>query len=188
MEKKLVKTSDNTIEYNLRCSKRARNISISIDCEVGVIAVKPWFVSTRTLEKFILQKQKWIFKHLDKFSKLDLKPLSKSSKVFYRKNKEEIKIDAIKILERYNKIYNFTYNRISIKNQKTRWGSCSIKNNLNLNYRIKLLPQKLKEYIIVHELCHLKEFNHSKNFWKLVEKTIPDYKNIKKELKKYSLH
>jgi len=187
-EKKHILINGELIQYNLKRSKRAHNLSLSIDCTAGVIAVKPWFVSTRTLEKFILQKQNWIFKHLDRFSKLDLKALPKSSKTFYKKYKEEIKIDAIKILEKYNKFYNFTYNKISIKNQKTRWGSCSIKNNLNLNYRIKLLPQKLKEYIVVHELCHLKEFNHSKNFWKLIEKTIPDYKNIKKELKKYSLH
>jgi len=187
MEKRFVNTNNKIIEYTLRRSKRARNLSISIDCEAGVIAVKPWFITVGTLEKFILKKQDWILKHLNKFSKLDLKLLPRVNKREYKKYKEEIKIDVIEILEKYNKIYGFSYNKIFIKNQKTRWGSCSIRNNLNLNYRIKFLPVNLKEYIVVHELCHLKEFNHSKNFWMLVGQTIPDYKNIRKELKHYYL-
>jgi len=187
MEKRSVKTSEHIIEYTLNCSKRARNIGISIDCEAGVIATKPWFISIKTLEQFILQKQSWIFKHLNKFSKLDFKPFPKINKREYKKYKVEIKKDVVNILEKYNQVYNFTYRKVFIKNQRTRWGSCSIRKNLNLNYRIKFLPQPLKEYIVVHELCHLKEFNHSKRFWNLVKETVPEYKNIRKELKKYHL-
>ncbi len=87
----------------------------------------------------------------------------------------------------FNRFYQFTINRIAIKNQKTRWGSCSKKGNLNFNYKIALLPAHLADYVIVHELCHLKEFNHSPAFWKLVAKTIKDYKKIKKEFKKIHL-
>lgn len=84
----------------------------------------------------------------------------------------------------FNAFYRFKINRISIKNQKTRWGSCSKKGNLNFNYRIALLPPQLADYVIVHELCHLGEFNHSANFWKLVAKTIPNYQKIRQEFKK----
>ena len=94
---------------------------------------------------------------------------------------------AQKKVLKFNKIYKFKYNKINIKNQKTRWGSCSVKGNLNFNYKIALLPEKLAEYIVVHELCHLGEFNHSYKFWKLVEKTIPDYLEIKEDLKKSGL-
>jgi predicted metal-dependent hydrolase len=87
----------------------------------------------------------------------------------------------------FNQIYQFSVNNITIKNQKTRWGSCSKKGNLNFNYKIALLPKHLADYVIVHELCHLKEFNHSKNFWNLVAKTIPNYQEIKKELSRLSL-
>ena len=101
----------------------------------------------------------------------------------YLTNKEEARKIAKKKLLKYNNYYNFKYNRISIRNQKTRWGSCSAKGNLNFNYKICKLPEELCDYVIVHELCHLKEFNHSNNFWELVSLTIPNYKKIRRELK-----
>jgi len=88
-------------------------------------------------------------------------------------------------IEVFNKIYGLIpLNRIAIRNTKSRWGSCSTKGNLNFNYRIVFLPPKLADYLIVHELCHLKEFNHSKRFWDLVARAVPDYKKLQKELKK----
>ena len=84
----------------------------------------------------------------------------------------------------FNKFYNFKINRIAIKNTSTRWGSCSSKRNLNFNYKIIYLRPALADYLIVHELCHLGEFNHSKRFKALVMKTIPDYVNINKELRR----
>ena len=84
----------------------------------------------------------------------------------------------------FNSFYNFKINRIAIKNQSTRWGSCSSKGNLNFNYKIIYLRLALADYLIVHELCHLGEFNHSKKFRDLVSKTIPDYVNINKELRR----
>lgn len=87
----------------------------------------------------------------------------------------------------FNKFYNFEINRVTIRNQSTRWGSCSSKGNLNFNYKIIYLRPKLADYLIVHELCHLKELNHSKRFWTLVEKTIPDYVKINKELRRTSV-
>ncbi len=87
----------------------------------------------------------------------------------------------------YNQFYQFKIGRISIRNQHTRWGSCSAKGNLNFNYRLVLIPEKLADYIIVHELCHLGEFNHSADFWALVAKAIPDYREARRELKKIKL-
>jgi len=84
----------------------------------------------------------------------------------------------------FNQFYNFKINRIAIKNQSTRWGSCSSKRNLNFNYKIIYLKAELADYLIVHELCHLGQLNHSKKFWELVKQTIPNYVKINKELKK----
>ncbi len=85
-----------------------------------------------------------------------------------------------------SKTLGFTFNNIRIKDQKTRWGSCSSKNNINLSWRLVLLPQKVMDYVIIHELCHLQEMNHSDRFWSLVEQYCPDYKTSKKYLKKHS--
>jgi hypothetical protein len=65
-----------------------------------------------------------------------------------------------------------------------RWGSCSKKGNLNFNYKIALLPQRHSDYVIVHELCHLREFNHSKKFWDLVEQAVPNHRALRTELKR----
>jgi predicted metal-dependent hydrolase len=97
--------------------------------------------------------------------------------------KETARVLVKRQLEFFNELYKFQYKRISIKNQRARWGSCSKTGNLNFHYKIVLLPANLSNYIIVHELCHLKQFDHSKNFWDLVSKTIPDYKELRKKLK-----
>ena len=103
------------------------------------------------------------------------------------KHKNTALILAENRISHFNRLYQFDINKITVKNQKTRWGSCSKKGNLNFNYKIALLPQHLSDYIIVHELCHLGQFNHSPAFWNLVAITIPDYKKIKKEFKKIHL-
>jgi predicted metal-dependent hydrolase len=83
--------------------------------------------------------------------------------------------------------YGFSVNRISVRDQKTRWGSCSAKKNLNFNFRLLKYRKEIIDYVIVHELCHLKEMNHSKKFWLLVESYLPNYKNLRRELKGHNL-
>src|SRR3989344_7685345 len=79
----------------------------------------------------------------------------------------------------YNQVYKFNINQVAIKNHTSRRGSCSKKGNLNFNYKVTLLPLELADYVIVHELCHLQELNHSKKFWKLVALTLPNYKELR---------
>jgi len=86
-------------------------------------------------------------------------------------------------LEHFNQHYQLPYNKLFIRNQQTRWGSCSSKGNLNFNYKIIYLPPEAQDYLIVHELAHLKEFNHSERFWSLVGETIADYAFIAKKLR-----
>ncbi len=106
----------------------------------------------------------------------------KRSRYEYLKYKEQAREFAHRKVLEYCLIYNLKHNKIAIRNQKTRWGSCSKRGNLNFSYRIALLPEKLAEYIIIHEVCHLGQFNHSKDFWNLVALTVPDYKRLRKEL------
>jgi hypothetical protein len=120
------------------------------------------------------------------------RPATKSSRKNYLVRKETARTLVLERLEHFRKFYAtnntahgyaFKVGRVSIRNQKTRWGSCSKTGNLNFNYRIVLLPPRLCNYIIVHELCHLGEFNHSSKFWSLVALACPDYAEIRAELK-----
>ena len=100
---------------------------------------------------------------------------------------EEARKLALSRLEHFNQFYNFKIGAVRIKAQTTRWGSCSSKGNLNFNYKIALLPPHLSDYIVVHELCHLGELNHSQGFWDLVGRACPNYEILRKELKNFKL-
>ncbi|HAO64836.1 TPA: M48 family peptidase [Candidatus Taylorbacteria bacterium] len=110
-----------------------------------------------------------------------------SGRLEYLKYKEVARDLVLRKLAEFNLFYNFKYNRISIKNHKSRWGSCSKKGNLNFNYRLALVPESLVDYVVVHELCHLGEFNHSKNFWNLVAQTVPNYLELRNRLHKINM-
>ncbi|MBD3363033.1 DUF45 domain-containing protein [Candidatus Dojkabacteria bacterium] len=113
-------------------------------------------------------------------------PKNKIKEVIIKTFKKYFRNLVQEAVEEYNSIYQFKYNRIAIKNNKTNWGSCSSKKNLNFTWRLIFAPLDIIDYVVVHELCHLKEQNHSKKFWKLVSKAIPDYKTRKKWLKENS--
>ena len=99
---------------------------------------------------------------------------------FYRKKAEETVHDR---LQHFNEHYGFTYRRVTLRNQRSRWGSCTGKLNLNFNWRLIMAPIEIIDYVVVHEMCHLRQMNHSKNFWNLVAETIPDYKKMRKWLR-----
>jgi predicted metal-dependent hydrolase len=91
------------------------------------------------------------------------------------------------ILERtsyFNRHYKAPIGKIAVRNQRSRWGSCSKNGNLNFNYKLIFLPPEMSDYIVVHEMCHLKEFNHGRSFWALVGETIPNYRELRKILRK----
>ncbi len=103
----------------------------------------------------------------------------------YLEHKEKARELVLARLAYFNQFYNLSWNRVAIRNQKSRWGSCSQKGNLNFNYRILFLPPELQDYIIVHELCHLRELHHRDTFWLLVAEQLPDYAALKGTLRLY---
>lgn len=109
--------------------------------------------------------------------------VSKKELEKYRSHRESARKRIAELLGKVNRHYGLEYGRVAIRNQRRSWGSCSQARNLNFNYRILFLPEALQEYIIAHELCHLKEFNHGMNFWQLVAEYVPDYRKQRKELK-----
>jgi len=100
----------------------------------------------------------------------------------YLKHKETTRVLVSNKLLEFNNHYNVSWKKVAIRNQRSRWGSCSRKGNLNFNFRLLFLPTHLQNYVIVHELCHLVELNHSANFWKRVSETMPNYKEYRLEL------
>ncbi len=110
------------------------------------------------------------------------------SRKLYSQNKEQARrliIERIKyFLLYYNLKHNINVGKIAIRNQKSRWGSCSKKGNLNFNYKLIFLEPEVRDYVIVHEICHIKEFNHGRGFWNLVGEIVPDYKLQRKRLRK----
>jgi len=181
------------MEYKVRESARAKNVSITVDLDGTVEVVKPYRMSLSIVQKFVDKKRNWILKHVEYFKSrnypksFDPKKIRKFTKRDYIKHKESARALIHERVNYFNQIYNFPIKRIAIKNQKSCWGSCSEKGNLNFNYRLLFLPDHLRDYIVVHEICHLKELNHSPRFWSLVEKTMPKYKEMRKELKKQEL-
>jgi len=101
----------------------------------------------------------------------------------YLTYKEQARTLVHERLNHYNEHYGFAYNRVAIRNQRRCWGSCTSLKNLNFSYKILFLPTELQDYIIVHELCHLEQLNHSENFWNLVEQTIPTWLELKSDLR-----
>lgn len=182
--KKHIELHKKRVAYTLKVSSRARRMRLAIYCDGAFVVTVPQSMDQGLVERFIIQKSQWVLDKLEYFKSFSGMLFLKSSKKDFADHKEEALALAERRVEHFNKIYKFRFNKINIKNQKTRWGSCSRKGNLNFNYKIALLPQRMADYIIVHELCHLGEFNHSRKFWNLVAKTMPDYLEIRNELKK----
>ena len=176
------------IKVSVRKSTRARQLRISVKADGSVVAVQPMQVPLWRVHAFVAAQREWIRQKVAYFKQ---RPVTNSlrqarvQKITLSERKRVLTFVEQK-LEYFNRHYGFFYRSVAVRNQKSRWGSCSARGSLNFNYKIASLPEHVADYIVVHELCHLKELNHSKNFWNLVAKTIPDYKIIRRELKSLS--
>lgn len=182
---KQVYLAEGEISCELIKSPRAkRRISLTIEEEGMVKVTLPKWESYKRALKFVQSQQAWIFRQREKNKNKPKSLLSQGSRQDYLRYKEKARRVVNWKLLQFNEYYGFEYKRIAIRDQKSRWGSCSADKNLNFNYRIIHLPDDFSDYLVVHELCHLKEMNHSKRFWNLVLETIPDCKKISRELRR----
>lgn len=134
------------------------------------------------IHKFVADKAGWILRKVNFFKEESTRPTHILSRGDFAKHKKEALMLVHERLAHFNQFYGFSYRNVTVRNQKSRWGSCSKKGNLSFSYKILFLSPEERDYIIVHELCHLKEFNHSKKFWALVAETIPKYRQVRKSL------
>lgn len=180
MNKQIILRNE-TVAYRLKKNARARRMRLTVHCDGSVVITTPYGFYEALAERFIREKADWLISKIAAYK--NIAPVVRRGRADYLKNKEAARELIEERAGYFAEKLGLEYNRISIRNQKTCWGSCSRRKNLNFNYKILFLSEKAQDYIIVHELCHLKEFNHSKKFWALVAGLAPGYKEIRKELR-----
>lgn len=163
----------------VRSARRTIAIQISPDGSVTVRA--PRRCSRAALAEFVAEKRDWITRKQEELRERAALRQEKEaeqprlSEAEYQRYRELAGRVIARRAEEYARQMQVTYKRITIRDQKTRWGSCSVKGNLNFNWRLILAPAEVLDYVVVHELAHLKEMNHSWRFWKQVETVMPDF-------------
>ncbi|WP_373212001.1 M48 family metallopeptidase [Ruminococcus sp. 5_1_39BFAA] len=170
--------------YKVIRSKR-RTMALEIRQDGQVVVRAPYRISQVRIQRFVEEKADWIQKNLEKIQnqqqeKTQLPKLSQEERIRLQKAAGEVFLQRSRY---FAELLNVHFNRITIREQKTRWGSCSSNRNLNFNWKLMLAPPEILDYVVVHELCHLKEMNHSPAFWHEVEQILPDYAQRKKWLK-----
>jgi len=170
-------------EVLLEPSTRAKRINLSVGPFKGVRVGVPRRVSFKQAEKFARANAPWIKKHLEEAGQLEraVKDLKKT----YSIDRKLARKQLVARLDELCAEHGFRYNRVFVRNQKTRWGSCSERNNINLNINMIQLPAKLMDYAILHELVHTRVMNHSRRFWEELDKLVGDAKRLDWELKGY---
>ncbi|OGI22221.1 MAG: hypothetical protein A2808_02435 [Candidatus Moranbacteria bacterium RIFCSPHIGHO2_01_FULL_55_24] len=173
----------NSFAYAVRRRHGARALRLQFFADGRLVLSAPKTARESVLIAFVQSRAEWIYHTKQKVDAMPKSILASGTRTDFLAVREEASVLAAARLEHFNRSYGFSWNRVTIRDQKSRWGSCSKKGNVNFNYRIAFLPPELADYIIVHELCHLEEFNHSPKFWSLMGKTIPDYRERRKKLK-----
>ena len=191
IEQREIQLGDQKVSYALRRSSRARRLRLTVFPDSTVVVTAPNRSPEGAAERFIRQKAAWLTRKLAHFARFAdhlfvSQPIRRKrmAKAEYATARAAARALVEARIAHFNQTYGFSFKKIYIRNQKTRWGSCSSKGNLSFNYRIASLPAATADYIVVHELCHLAEFNHSPRFWALVERAVPDYKAIRRSLKR----
>ncbi len=175
------------LPYTVRYSNR-KSFSISLSPNEGLVLRVPFRTSDREIQHILLEKQHWIItRYLEMQEKEKNRPVSDLTDA-QRTALEKRYINAAKEyfpkrVAYFQQFTGGTYNRITIRDQKTRWGSCSARGTLSFNWRLMLAPPAILDYVVVHELCHLTHMDHSPAFWQAVGEVYPDYRAARKWLK-----
>lgn len=159
-----------------------KTATIQVKENGSVIVRTPYRTSRKQVEDFLKEKQRWISRQQEHFKEAAKKQVAITD-AMRKEGKKEAKKRIPERIAYYAKLMGVSYGRIAVREQKTRWGSCSASGNLNFNWKLILMPPEILDYVVVHELAHRKELNHSKDFWSVVEQILPDYKERRRWLK-----
>ena len=172
------------IEYELIRSKR-KTLSIQVKPNGDVVVRAPLRLAKKHIDEFVIEKADWIEKTVKNArarneQRTDKNPFTQAE---LDRLKRQARVEIRNLVWEYAPVIGVGYGRISIRAQKSRWGSCSREGNLNFNCLLMLAPDPVRRYVVVHELCHRLEMNHSPRFWAHVEAVIPDYREQRKWLR-----
>ncbi len=174
--------NESLFSVKIRPHPRAKSLRLRVHPDGRVTLTTPKRCSRAFAERFLEHNQAWIKEVL---AEIPERPIQKSGQELrkqYLQHKEAARRRVYAFIARLAPIYGVAVRAVAIRNQKSRWGSCSRNGVLSFNYRIALMREPLAEYIVAHELSHLIEFNHSPRFWAHVEKVSPNYRELRKEL------
>lgn len=171
--------SGSDAKVTIQRSPRARSYRLAVYIGGKVELTIPKHGSEEYAKALLRSREKWI---ADRAQTSDPN-IAQYSTAHYRMHQKSAQRCVDEKVDTWKRVVDAHPQRVSIRRAKTRWGSCSARGNLSFNYKIMFLPERLQDYVVVHELCHLHEHNHSLKFWKRVEDILPDYKELRKELK-----
>ncbi len=173
------------LEYELVRSKR-KTLALYVRRDGRIEVRAPLRTSRAYIDDFVLKKRDWIDSTRNK---LQARQTAKKVVRITAKEEARYKKQAKAYLEmkcvHFSRIMGLSPGDVKINSAKTRWGSCNRKGGINFTYRLLFVPEELLDYVVVHEMAHLKEMNHSGRFWSVVEQTMPDYKARRKRLREY---
>ena len=182
---------ENDQEIHILVIRSARkSLGLEVRDQNTVLARIPARLPDRELKQFVETHREWILKKTQIAAQREEKrkatpapPLESLSKT----DRMKIQLKIGKRVRHYCEIMGVTVGWVTVKNQKTRWGSCSAKGNVNFNYQLAFLPEELLDYVVIHELAHRRHMDHSKEFWAEVERYCPDYRERREMLKQIAL-
>ena len=186
-----IKKADGRGEIRISVIRSARkSLGLEVRDANTVLARIPTRVSDRELKAFVENHRSWILEKTEVMAEREEKRKSTPApppELLSKTDRMKIQLKIGKRVRHYCEAMGVTVGYVTVKNQKTRWGSCSAKGNVNFNYQLAFLPDELLDYVVIHELAHRRHMDHSRAFWAEVEKYCPDYLERREELKEYSL-
>lgn len=167
--------------YELIYSDRT-SISLQIRSDGTVLVRAPKRMSQRQVDAFVESKKDWLTKHLQRLPSERPTVLTQTE---LEALKKQAKSDLESRVKRFAPLVDVTYGRVTVRAQKTRWGSCSAKGNLNFNCLLMLTPDAVRDYVVVHELCHRRHLDHSASFWAAVSRVMPNWQQHRRWLREH---
>ncbi len=172
-----------SLEYTVRTSERAHRMRVAVYADGDVVVTKPQDATDAAVKKFVDLKKLWIQQKLESAHNSPIPELRTNSAEHFAAHQAEAQELVARLTKMWGERMGSDYGEVTVRRMKSRWGSCSPAKNLSFNYKIVFLPRKIQQYVVVHELCHLRVPDHSQKFWGLVARTLPDYEDLNKYIR-----